>query len=149
MQRATRPGRTMPCTASQAAHSSPFGAGLSAPRCHAPPTPPSGRGRAPAGSTLKRAASTRRSAEPLRPRFRTVTSPRNRRLRVVPGTELLGPESQIYLQKFDLSVLPANCEKNSRKSDKGQELARNASTRTPGEEIFDKSAFTLLHVWLT
>ena len=38
---------------------------------------------------------------------------------------------------------PANCEKKSRKSDKGQELARNASTRTPGEEIFDKSAFTL------
>ena len=64
------------CTASQTAHSSPFGAGLSAPRCHAPPTPPSGRGRAPAGSTLKRAASTRRSAEPLRPRFRTVKPPK-------------------------------------------------------------------------
>ena len=67
------------CTASQTAHSSPFGAGLSAPRCHAPPTPPSGRGRPPAGSTLKRAASTRRSAEPLRPRFFAQSSPRNRR----------------------------------------------------------------------
>ena len=63
-------------------------------------------------------------------------------------SELLGPESQIYLQKFDLSVLPANnCEKKSRKSDKGQELARNASTRTPGEEIFDKSAFTLEEIF--